>query len=67
LWRDNKFLSAKKINLTKKMVSSLLIDGRTYASGIYSEKTGKCYDAYILLEDDGTHSSFKLDFTKEAK
>lgn len=23
LWRDNKFLTAKKINLTKKMVSSL--------------------------------------------
>lgn len=65
LWRDNKFLTAKKINLTKKMVSSLLTDRRTYASGIYSEKTGKNYDAYIVLEDDGTRSSYKLDFTKE--
>lgn len=66
LWRDNKFLTAKKINLTKKMVSSLLTDRRTYASGIYSEKTGKNYDAYIILEDDGTRSSYKLDFTKES-
>ena len=65
LWRDNKFLIAKKINLTKKMASSLLTDQRTYASGIYSEKTGKNYDAYIILEDDGTRSSYKLDFTKE--
>ena len=65
LWRDNKFLAAKKINLTKKMVSSLLTDRRTYASGIYSEKTGKNYDAYIVLEDDGARSSYKLDFTKE--
>ncbi len=65
LWRDNKFLTAKKINLTKKMVSSLLTDRRTYASGIYSEKTGKNYDAYIILEDDGTRSSYKLDFTKD--
>ena len=65
LWRDNKFLIAKKINLTKKMASSLLTDRRTYASGIYSEKTGKNYDAYIILEDDGTRSSYKLDFTKE--
>ena len=64
LWRDNRFLTAKKINLTKKMVSSLLKDGRTYASGIYSEKTGKTYDAFIILEDDGTRSSYKLDFTK---
>ena len=64
LWRDNRFLTAKKINLTKKMASSLLKDGRTYASGIYSEKTGKTYDAFIVLEDDGSRSSYKLDFTK---
>ena len=64
LWRDNRFLTAKKISLTKKMASSLLKDGRTYASGIYSEKTGKTYDAFIVLEDDGSRSSYKLDFTK---
>lgn len=64
LWRDNRFLSAKKINLTKKMASSLLNDGRAYASGIYSEKTGKTYNAFIVLEDDGTRSSYKLDFAK---
>ncbi len=64
LWRDNKFLAGKKINLTKKMVTSLLKDGHTYASGIYSEKTGKTYDAYIVLEDDGERSTYKLDFTK---
>ena len=64
LWRDNRFLVAKKLSLTKKMVSSLLTEGRAYASGIYSEKTGKTYDAFIVLEDDGARSSYKLDFTK---
>lgn len=64
LWRDNRFLAAKKISLTKKMAASLLAQGRTYASGIYSEKTGKTYDAFIVLEDDGARSSYKLDFTK---
>ena len=64
LWRDNRFLTAKKISLTKKMASSLLTDGRTYASGIYSEKTGKTYDAFIVLEDDGTKSSYRLEFGK---
>ena len=63
LWRDNRFLAAKKISLTKKMASSLLTQGRAYASGIYSEKTGKTYDAFIVLEDDGARSSYKLDFT----
>ena len=64
LWRDNRFLVAKKLSLTKKMVSSLLTEGRAYASGVYSEKTGKTYDAFIVLEDDGARSSYKLDFTK---
>ena len=64
LWRDNRFLTNKKISLTKKMASSLLADGRTYASGIYSEKTGKTYDAFIVLEDDGTRSSYRLEFGK---
>ena len=45
------------------MTSSLLAQGRAYASGVYSEKTGKTYDAFIVLEDDGARSSYKLDFT----
>ena len=64
MWRDNRFLTAKKISLTKKMASSLLKDGRTYASGIFSEKTGKTYDAFIVLEDDGTKSRYRLEFGK---
>lgn len=50
--------------MNKKMASSLLKDGRTYASGIYSEKTGKTYDAFIVLEDDGAKSSYRLEFGK---
>lgn len=67
LWRDNKFLTAKRVTLSKKMVTALLKDGRTFANGIYSEKTGKSYDAYITLQDDGSHSTYKLDFTGEAR
>ena len=64
LWRDNRFLAAKKINLTKKMAEALLKDGKTYASGIFSEKTGKTYDAYIVLEDDGTKTAYRLEFER---
>lgn len=65
LWRDNKFLTSKKIALTGKMVSSLLKDGRTYVCGIYSERTGKNYDAFICLEDDGGRVSYKLEFESD--
>lgn len=31
-------------------------------TGCYSEKTGKTYDADVLLEDTGEYVNFKLDF-----
>ena len=30
--------------------------------GCYSEKTGKTYDAVVLLEDDGQRAGYKLVF-----
>ena len=65
LWRDNRFLTSKKVNLTKKMAETLLRDGKAYVSGIYSERTGKKYDAFIVMTDDGTKTTFSLDFDKK--
>ena len=62
LWKDNKYLNAKKITLTKRMASALLKDRRTFISGIYSEKTSKTYDAFLTLRDDGSHTSFGIEF-----
>ena len=47
------------------MASSLLTQGRAYASGIYSEKTGKTYDATVVLEDDVKYANFKLAFDRQ--
>ena len=65
LWRDNKFLTAKKITLTKKMATSLLKNGRIPVKGIFSEKTGKSYDATLVMTDDGAKTLYSLDFSKE--
>jgi len=53
LWRDNKFLTAKKITLSKKMAATLLKDGKIFVKGMFSEKTGKSYDATLVMSDDG--------------
>lgn len=58
-------MSAKHIVLTKKMAQALLKDGKTFVSGMYSEKTGKTYSAYLVLADDGEKSSYSLEFDKE--
>ncbi|MST91355.1 DNA topoisomerase III [Ruthenibacterium lactatiformans] len=67
LWRDNRFLAGKKINLNKKVVSALLKDGRTFISGIYSERTGKNFDADLLMQDDGNKTSFSFEFKRDGK
>ncbi len=40
-----------------------LKDGRAKLPGCYSEKTGKTYDAMVLLEDDGNRANYKMVLT----
>ena len=65
LWKDNKFLTGKKITLSKRMATSLLKNGRVAVKGIFSEKTGKSYDADLTMIDDGKKTIYALDFGKE--
>ena len=65
LWRDNKFLADKRITLTKTMVTALLRDGCVPVKGIFSEKTGRSYDASLILTDDGEKSKYSLDFGRD--
>ena len=52
----------KKKVLTKSLAAALLKNGRAPLKGCYSEKTGKTYDAVVLLEDDGQRTGYKLVF-----
>ena len=65
LWRDNKFLTGKKISLTKKKAATLLKNGCISVKGIFSEKTGKSYDATLVMTDDGAKTLYSLDFGKK--
>ena len=63
LWKDNKFFSGKKKSITKSVAAAPLKEGRVSMSGLYSEKTGKTYDAVVLLDDTGEkYVNFKLEF-----
>ena len=65
IWKNNKWWAAKKKQPTKVVVAALLKDGRARLTGCYSEKTGKTYDATVVLEDDGQYVSFKLEFDRQ--
>lgn len=63
LWKNSKFFASKRKELTAAMAIALLKDGRVMVKGLYSEKTGKTYDAIVVLEDtDGQFVNFKLKF-----
>ena len=66
LWKNDRFWTSRKKELTKKMAADLLKKGRTAVKGMWSEKKGYTYDATVILEDTGgKFMNFKLEFPKK--
>ena len=65
LWKNDRFWTSRKKELTKKMAADLLKKGRTAVKGMWSEKKGDTYDATVVMEDTGEKFvKFKLEFPK---
>ena len=65
LWKNDRFWTSRKKELTKKMAVDLLTKGRTNVKGLWSEKRGETYDATVILDDTGgKYINFKLEFPK---
>ena len=62
LWKNNKFFENAKKKFTKEMAKALLTDGKVAVKGLYSQKSGRNYDATLRLDDTGTYVNFKLEF-----
>ena len=62
LWRDNKFLAAKRISLTRSLATELLENGRVHLDEIYSQRTDKCYPGDLILHDDVERATYYLSF-----
>ena len=66
LWKNDRFWTSRKKELTKKMAADLLKKGRTNVKGMWSEKKGATYDAMVILDDTGgKFINFKLEFPKK--
>lgn len=65
LWKNDRFWTSRKKELTKKMAVDLLTKGRTTVNGLWSEKRGETYDATVILDDTGgKYINFKMEFPK---
>ena len=65
LWKNDRFWTSRKKELTKKMATDLLKKGRTNVKEMWSEKKQSTYDAAVILDDTGDkYINFKLEFPK---
>lgn len=64
LWKENRYLSGMRKQVDKKMAVELLKNGRTHVTDFYSQKTGRSFEADLLMEVQDGRASFKLEFPK---
>ena len=62
LWKDNKFLEAKHIPLTRELAAGLLDKGRVHLDEIYSRRMDKYYPGDLVLHDTGERTIYYLSF-----
>jgi DNA topoisomerase-3 len=67
LWKANKFFEAARKEFTKEIAAALINNGRVDVEGLYSQKTGKMYNATICLDDTGNWVNFRLEFNKNRR
>ena len=68
LWKESKYLSSMKKTICRKMADDLLAKGKTHVKDFFSAKTGKTFEADLLMRVDNGKVSFSLEFPqKKAK
>ena len=65
MWKNDRFWTSRRKEMTRKMAADLLKKGRTSVKGMWSEKKDSTYDAVVILDDTGgKYVNFKLEFPK---
>ena len=68
MWKNDRFFESKKKELTATVAAALLSKGKASMKGLYSEKTGKTYDADVLLTDTGDkYVNYKIELKQTKK
>ena len=68
MWKNDRFFEQRKKAFTPKIAAALLKNGKAKIKGLYSEKTGKTYDATVLLADTGgKYVNYRVERKEEGK
>ena len=68
MWKDDRFFTSMHKELTKPMAAALLKNGRIKVKGLFSEKKGVLYDAFVVLADTGgKYVNYKIELPPRPK
>lgn len=68
LWKENHFFGALNKKMTKQVAEKLLKDGKVKMKGCKSTKTGKTYDATVVMTaDENGRTQYGLEFENRKK
>ena len=67
LWSENKYLESMRGKIDRRIAEELLDEGRAMLKGLYSQRTGKTFDAVLVLEVEDGRAKFSLEFPKKRR
>ncbi len=62
MWKQSRFFSAKDKTFTPEIAKMLLENGKAKLTGCKSKTSGKTYDCWAILADDGTTTDYRIEF-----
>ena len=62
IWKESRWLTGMRKKLTPVMAKSILETGRVHVTGLYSQRTGRNFDADLVMDDTGEGVRLHLDF-----
>ena len=67
LWKETRYLQNMRKVIDNKMAAELLKNGSTHIKDLYSSKTGRYFEADLLMKGEDEKIDFYLSFTKNNK
>ncbi len=68
MWKNDRFWTSRRKEMTRKMAADFLKKGRTSVKGMWSEKKGSTYDAVVILDDTGgKYVNYRMDYPAHSR
>jgi DNA topoisomerase-3 len=67
LWKEDRYLGSVRKKMTRQIAEDLISTGRSYVNDLYSRKSGKLFDAELVMTVEEGKARLKLEFPRGKK